>query len=84
MKQDTRHRTPPRNSTHPNRHAPHGKAARRRARRRQRLLPLAVTLIVCAIALAIVVIRLPRGQNAVPAVHTMERAPGQDAAPPYP
>lgn len=71
MKQDMKHRK--------------ARHSRRRARR-NRALPLAValTLLACAVALAVVVLTQPRRSDTVPALHTMDRTPGQDARPVLP
>ena len=56
---------------------------RRRARRNALPLAVALALLLCAVGLAVVVLRQPRG-GAVPAANTMQRLPGQDAAPAIP
>ena len=65
--------------------ARHNAKHRKRRRLRRNVMPLAValTLLACAVGLAVIVMKPPRN-DAVPAANTMQRLPGQNAAPAIP
>ncbi len=67
--------------------AHHNAKRRKRRRARRSLAPMvaAVMLMACAVALAVIVLKQPhRTDGAVAAANTMQRLPGQDAAPAIP